>query len=58
MSLFFWGGDVYFQPVYNLARSPLKGDIPNKYPLYKVYMGLTIKGIPSKIEWDRIPTDP
>ena len=26
-------------------RSPLKGDIPNnKYPLYKVYMGLIIKG--------------
>ena len=24
-------------------RSPLKGDIPNKYPLYKVYMGLIIK---------------
>ena len=25
-------------------RSPLKGDIPNKYPLFKVYMGLIIKG--------------
>ena len=25
-------------------RSPLRGDIPNKYPLYKVYMGLIIKG--------------
>ena len=24
-------------------QSPLKGDIPNKYPLYKVYMGLMIK---------------
>ena len=24
--------------------SPLNGDIPNKYPLYKVYMGLIIKG--------------
>ena len=28
-------------------RSPLQGDIPNKYPLYKVYMGLIIKGPPS-----------
>ena len=27
---------------------PLKGDIPNKYPLYKVYMGLIIKGPPSQ----------
>ena len=25
-------------------RSPLKGDLPNKYPLYKVYTGLIIKG--------------
>ena len=25
-------------------RSPLEGDIPNRYPLYKVYMGLIIKG--------------
>ena len=25
-------------------RSPLKGDIPNTYPLHKVYMGLIIKG--------------
>ena len=25
-------------------RSPLEGSIPNKYPLYKVYMGLIIKG--------------
>ena len=25
-------------------RSPLKGDIPNKYPLYKVYMRLITKG--------------
>ena len=25
-------------------RSPLKGDISNKYPLYLVYMGLIIKG--------------
>ena len=24
--------------------APWKGDIPNKYPLYKVYMGLIIKG--------------
>ena len=23
---------------------PLEGDIPNRYPLYKVYMGLIIKG--------------
>ena len=27
-------------------RSPLKGDIPNKYPLYKVQMGLILKGSP------------
>ena len=26
------------------TRSPLEGDIPNRYPLYKVYMGLIIKG--------------
>ena len=25
-------------------KSPLEGSIPNKYPLYKVYMGLIIKG--------------
>ena len=30
------------------VRSPLRGDIPNKYPLYKVYMGLIIKGPPSQ----------
>ena len=30
------------------SRSPLKGDIPNKYPLYKVYIGLIIKGT---IQW-------
>ena len=35
--------------LFNPPRSPLKGDIPNKinpnkYPLYKVYMGLMIKG--------------
>ena len=30
--------------LFNPARSPLKVDIPNKYPLYKVYMGLTIRG--------------
>ncbi len=24
------------------------GDIPSKYPLYKVYMGLIIKGPPSQ----------
>ena len=29
-------------------RSPWKGDIPNKYPLYKVYMGLITKGRPSQ----------
>ena len=32
------------------ARSPLKGDIPNKYPRYKAYMGL-IKG--RWITWHR-----
>ena len=25
-------------------RSPLKVDIPNKYPLYKLYMGLIVRG--------------
>ena len=29
-----------------LPRSPLKGDVPNKYPLYKMYMGLIIKKAP------------
>ena len=29
-------------------RSPLKGDIPTKYPLYKVYMELIMKGPPSQ----------
>ena len=29
-------------------RRPLKGNIPNKYPLHKVYMGLIIKGPPSQ----------
>ena len=32
----------------SLPRSPLKGNIPNTYPLYKVYMGLIIKGPPSQ----------
>ena len=31
-----------FLAVNDLPRSPLKGNIPNKYPLYKVYMGLII----------------
>ena len=30
--------------LFNHPRSPLKGYIPNKYPLHKVYMGLIIKG--------------
>ena len=30
--------------LFNTPRSPLKGDMLNKYPLYKVYMGLIIKG--------------
>ena len=30
--------------LFNPERSPLNWDIPNKYPLYKVYMGLIIKG--------------
>ena len=29
-------------------KEPFKGHIPNKYPLYKVYMGLIIKGPPSQ----------
>ena len=32
----------------SLLRSPLKGNVPNKYPLYKVHMGLIIKGPPSQ----------
>ena len=32
--------------LFNPPRSPLKGDIPNKYPLYKVQMGLILKGSP------------
>ena len=30
--------------LFNTPRSPLEGGMPNKYPLYKVYMGLIIKG--------------
>ena len=30
--------------LFNPPRSPSKGDIPYKYPLYQVYMGLIIKG--------------
>ena len=30
--------------LFNPPRSPLKRYIPNKYPLYKVYMGLSIRG--------------
>ena len=37
----FWDGTL-FLAVNDLPRSPLKGNIPNKYPLYKVYMGLFI----------------
>ena len=29
-------------------RSQLKGDLTNNYPLYKVYMGLIIKELPSQ----------
>ena len=35
---------------------PLEGDIPNKYRLYKVYMGLIIKGtISSHRDFPMIP---
>ena len=38
-------GTLGWYPSYlSPPRSPLKGDIPSKYPLYKVYMGLIIKG--------------
>ena len=44
--------DVFFSCFFVLSFfsgvTPLKGDIPNKYPLYKVYMGLIIKGPPSQ----------
>ena len=51
--------------LFNLARSPLKGDIPNKNPLYKVYMGLIIKGTIPRVptfslwllEWSPSDTD-
>ncbi len=29
---------------FEVTKDPFKGDISNKYPLYKVYMGLIIKG--------------
>ena len=29
---------------FNAPRSRLESDMPNKYPLYKVYMGLIIRG--------------
>ena len=39
------GGTLGMVPyLFNPPRSPLKGNIPNKYPLYMVYMGLIIKG--------------
>ena len=41
---------IFCGPVFvlTLARSSLKRDMPNKYPLCKVHMGLIIKGtIPS-----------
>ena len=43
----------------NPPRSPLKGDIPNKYPLYKLYMGLikgTIQRVPAFPLWLRKKT--
>ena len=40
-------------------RSPLEGDIPNRYPLYKVYMGLIIRGtiprVPPFSSWSMEP---
>ncbi len=48
-----WYGSCLTPP-----RSPLKGDIRNKYPLYKVYMGLIIKGtiprVPPFSLWDTL----
>ena len=35
--------------LFNTPRSPLEGGMPNKYPLYKVYMGLIIKGTISRV---------
>ena len=41
--------------LFNPPKSPSKGDIPYKYPLYKVYMGLVIKGtiprVPPFSQW-------
>ena len=39
-----WRAPSCFTP----QKNPLKGYIPNKYPLYKVYMVLIIKGPPSQ----------
>ena len=42
------------------TRSPLEGDISNKYPLYKVYMGLIIKGTLSRVHhfpYDTFPLE-
>ena len=38
----------WYPSCFSPPRSPLEGGIPNKYPLYKVYMGLIIKGPPSQ----------
>ena len=39
------GGTLKMVPyLFNPPRSPLKGNLYNKYPLYKVYIGLIIKG--------------
>ena len=32
-------------------KRPLEGGIPNKYPLYRVYMGLIIKGTVPRVPW-------
>ena len=42
---------VWYPSCLSSLRSPLEGDIydiPNRYPLYKVYMGLIIKGTISR----------
>ena len=40
---------VWYPSCLSPSKSPLKSDIPNRYPLYKVYMGLMIKGTISRV---------
>ena len=42
------GSEVRIEQQKLWPHSDSKGDIPNKYPLYRVYMGLIVKGPPSQ----------